>query len=42
MPEGQSYPDTYFYFVTGYMVLWVVLFVAVGCILRKLSKLEKQ
>lgn len=34
-------PDTYFYFVAGYLVLWVTLFVAVGALIRKISRLEK-
>jgi hypothetical protein len=41
MPDPTSVPDTYFYFIVGYFVLWLILFGAIACALVKLDRLEK-
>ncbi len=34
-------PDTYFEFVIGYLFLWVILFLALGIALKKITQQEK-
>lgn len=35
-------PDTYISFVVGYLLAWVVLFVGIGLVLRKITLIEKK